>query len=215
MINLFKASVIAVTAITLNTSSLTFAADEFVKTAKSRPLQTSDAAAIDQLSILCSKQLRASALAANQGSTQSKRLAQRLSTTLSTFCEEIRTLAKNEKIELSTSFSENSALRPDGRVDANSENLKDTARTRNNGGEAGNTGTVKAKPMGINHQANNALIESLKKLKGESFDMAYKNLLISDRVVAAKLLNQISSSTDAQISTFGKKYLNMLNQAKH
>lgn len=214
MINLLKTSVIAVTAITLNTAGLVVGADEFVKTVESKPLQTNEAAAIDQLSILCSKQLRASALAASQGSAQSKRLAQRLSTTLTAFSEEIRTLAKNEKIELSTSFSENSVLRPDGRVDANSENLKDTARIRNNGGEAGNSGAVKAKPMGINHQANNALIESLKKLKGEPFDSAYKNLLISDRAVAEKLLNQISSSSDPQISTFGKKYLSMLNQAK-
>jgi len=212
MLNLFKPGLILITAIGLNATFITLQEqpDKFYDKQQS---QTSDAALLDQMSILCTKHIRASALAITNGGPTAANWAKQLSPMLMTFNEDIRSLAKNKKVTLSTTLPEG-GQRPDGRIDSAPENLKDTARARNNGGEAGNTGEMKAKPKGINHPANNALIESLKKLNGSTFDQAYKNLLVSDRLIAEKLLTQASKSTDAELASFGRKYLKTIAQAR-
>jgi putative membrane protein len=175
--------------------------------------QTSDAALLNQLNELCTKQLRAAGLAGKQGGTEVKNWGNRLSIILSQFNDEIRVLAKNKSIALSSSMPEG-GQRPDGRTDSSPENLRDTSRINSGAGEAGNSGLTKTKAIGINDQASNALVASLKKLKGNAFDRSYKNLLLSDRPTAENLLYNASQSTDASISAFGKKHLAKLKAAK-
>jgi putative membrane protein len=175
--------------------------------------QQNDAALIGQLNELCTKHLRASGIASQQGGEKVKAVATRLSLKLSQFNEEIRNLAKSKSIALSSTLPEG-GQRPDGRTDASPENLKDTSRIRYGSGEAGNSGNVKTNPIGINDASSNALVSSLKKLKGSAFDKAYKNLLISDRNTAEKLLESTSRSSDSAISAFAKKYLEKLKAAK-
>ncbi|KLT67189.1 hypothetical protein AB669_00165 [Pedobacter sp. BMA] len=212
--NLLKTSLIAITASALS-SSVTLdikpASRHFVhKTSQ----QNSDAALLNDLNALCIKQLRASAIASQQGGTKAGDWGSRLSVTLNKFNDEIRVLAKNKKVVLSSALPEG-GQRPDGRVDSSPENLRDTSRIKNGGGEAGYEGTKKVESIGgINDAASNALIESLKKLKGNAFDKAYQNLLISDRQTAQTLLTKAAQSSDRDVKTFASKYLQKLNSAK-
>jgi len=213
MINLIQSGIIILTATTLGTGYPTVETGSIEPVAKLRSTQNTDAALLNQLYTLGIKQLRASGIAATQGGTQVKDWGNRLSLVLSKFNDELRLLAKSRSIVLTGALPEG-GQRPDGRVDSSPENLRDTSRIKNGGGEAGNNGAVKTKAIGINDEANNALVESLKKLNGSAFDLAYKNLLKSDRQTAEKLLDQASASTDANIATFAKKYRSMLMKAK-
>ncbi|RBQ09981.1 hypothetical protein [Pedobacter miscanthi] len=174
--------------------------------------QANDAATLNELNALCSKQLRAASLAAKQGNS-TKEWGNRISVTLSGFSDELKVLAKKKSIQLAGTLPEG-GQRPDGRVDSSPENMRDTSRLSNAGGEAGNSGMVKTTPKGINDGASNALVESLAKLKGNTFDITYRNLLISDRPIAEKLLSRASASKDSEISAFAKKYLGKLRSTK-
>jgi len=177
----------------------------------STTIQSSDAAILNELNLLCSKELRAAGLAAKQGN-KTKAWGDKATEALSSFSAELKVLAKKKSIQLMGTLPAG-GQRPDGRTDSSPENLKDTARLNNTGGEAGNSGTVKTTPKGINDEANNALAESLSKLHGNAFDNAYRNLLISDRPVAEKLLAKVAASNDKDISAFAKKYLSKLKSA--
>ncbi len=212
--NLLKISLIAITASALSSSAEVNIKTGDIALVQRGSQQNSDAALLNDLNALCIKQLRASALASQQGGTKAGDWGSRLSVTLSKFNDEIRILAKNKKIVLSSALPEG-GQRPDGRVDSSPENLRDTSRIKNGGGEAGYEGTKKVESVGgINDAASNALIESLKKLKGGAFDKAYQNLLISDRETAQTLLTKAAQSSDRDIKTFAGRYLQKLNSAK-
>ncbi|KIA96578.1 hypothetical protein OC25_02230 [Pedobacter kyungheensis] len=174
--------------------------------------QSSDAATLNELNLLCSKQLRAAGLANKQGN-KTKVWGNKATEALSSFSTELKVLAKNKSIQLTGTLPAG-GQRPDGRTDSSPENLKDTARLNNTAGEAGNSGLVKTTPKGINDEANTALAESLSKLNGTAFDSAYQGLLISDRPVAEKLLAKAATSSDSDISSFAKKYLSKLRSAR-
>ncbi len=176
--------------------------------------QSEDAALLNELNALCNKQLRAAALAARNGGTQTRSQAEKLTMVLTKFNDELRVLAKSGKVVLAGAFPEG-GQRPDGRVDASPENLRDTSRIKNGGGEAGNSGIAKAEATGINDASSNAMASGLQKLKGPSFDKAYQNLLISDRPLAEKLLAKASSSSDKAIASFGVKYQRMLRGVRN
>lgn len=213
MISFIQSGIIAITA------SIVFNSPSNIKETSTRSNfnatinQQSDAALLGQLNELCTKHLRAAGIASEQGAEKTKAIATRLSLNLSQFNEELRILAKSKSITLSSILPQG-GQRPDGRTDSSPENLKDTSRIRYGSGEAGNSGHAKTTPMGINDDSSNALVSSLKKLKGTAFDKAYKNLLLSDRQTAEKLLESASRSTDGAISAFAKKYLKKLKAAQ-
>lgn len=212
--SLLKISLIAITASALSSADASSIKPAHTPVFQKNEQQNSDAAVLNDLNALCMKQLRASALASQQGGTRAKDWGSRLSVTLSKFNDEIRVLAKNKKVVLSSAMPEG-GQRPDGRIDSSPENLRDTSRIKNGGGEAGFEGTKKVDSIGgINDHASNALIESLKKLKGAEFDKAYQNLLISDRQTAQTLLTKASQSSDRDIKAFASRYLQKLNAAK-
>jgi putative membrane protein len=213
MINILKISTIALGIAALLPGNPIRQNSQFHKTASTYAPQQTDAATLTELSALSTKHLRASALASEQGGSEVKQWGSRLSLILGSFNEELRTLAKKKSIVLDGTLPQG-GQRPDGRVDASPENMKDTSRTVNGSGEAGNSGKTKTTPTGINDGASNALIESLKKLKVDAFDRAYKNLLISDRPKAEQLLVKASQSKDNDIASLGKKYLAKLKTAK-
>lgn len=195
------------------------AAQPLSQTASSSPNQQqttperSDTAMLNELSNLATKHLRVAALAESQGSASLKPKAARLRTILGNFNEELRNLAKSKSIVLVTALPEG-GQRPDGRIDASPENLRDTSRIKTGAGEAGKNGTVKTKSSANNDASTNALISSLKKLRGSAFDQAYRNLLAGDRETAQALLTKTVASKDTQVTSFAKKYLYMLENAK-
>lgn len=175
-------------------------------------IQSDDPATLNELNALCSKQLRAAGLAAKQGE-RTKQSGNKAIVVLSSFSDELKLLTKKKSIQLAGTLPQG-GQRPDGRVDSSPENLKDTSRLNNAGGEAGNSGTVKTTPNGLNDGANNSVVESLAKLNGNAFDSTYRNLLISDRPTAEKLLMKVAASRDKDIAAFASKYLNKLSSAK-
>lgn len=212
MINIIQPSIILLSSSLIFSSPAKQAETRAASNSMAFMIQSTDAATLNELSLLCSKQLRAAGLAAKQGNS-TKAWGNKATAALSSFSDELKLLAKKKSIALSGILPQG-GQRPDGRVDSSPENLKDTSRLNNAGGEAGNSGAVKTTPKGINDSANNALAESLAKLKGNAFDSAYRNLLISDRPTAEKLLTSAAASTDRDISAFAKKYLNKLSSAK-
>ncbi len=213
MINILKISTIALGMAALSTGNPIQQNRQLHKSAINYAPQQNDAATLTELGALSTKHLRASALAAEQGGVEVKQLGSRLSLILGSFNDELRTLAKKKSIVLDGTLPQG-GQRPDGRIDSSPENMRDTSRTSNGGGEAGNSGKTRTTPSGINDSASNALIESLKKLKGNAFDRGYRNLLISDRPKAQQLLLKASQSNDSEIASLGKKYLQKLKTAK-
>lgn len=175
-------------------------------------IQNGDEVFLKQSAVLCLEELRASNLAAKQGGARIKKMASQLTLELTKVNEELRVLAKNKAIDLPTTLP-NGGMSPDGRIDSAPDNLRDTARLRNNNGQAGNTGTSASAAAGLSNAATNKLIQNLTALKGKAFDDAYLSLLKNDRNRALQLLDQGSQSTDAAIRQFAKKHLKALQQA--
>ncbi|KQM72688.1 hypothetical protein ASE74_22725 [Pedobacter sp. Leaf216] len=122
--------------------------------------------------------------------------------------EELKVLAKLKKVNLPNSTPDD-GQRPDGRVDSAPENLKDTSRVKNTGGEAGNTGlTTKG---GNEYDVTNAT-EQLNKLSGTSFDKAYVQMMVTDHQNAVALFEKASQSTDAAVKAYANKYLPVLKK---
>jgi len=124
--------------------------------------------------------------------------------------EELRVLAKIKKVNLPMSMPKGE-LRPDGRVDSAPDNMRDTSRTKNAEGEAGNTGL--AKPTNGATEADvTSAIEKLNNLSGSSFDKAYIKMMVADHQNAISLFEKASQSTDAQVKAYAKKYLPVLKK---
>jgi putative membrane protein len=125
--------------------------------------------------------------------------------------EELRTLAKLKKVDLPMSRPEG-GQRPDGRVDSSPENMKDTSRTKNDGGEAGNNGqTQKAGSGATDAEVTNAT-EKLNGLSGASFDKAYIEMMVADHQNAVALFEKASQSTDSAVKAYASKYLPVLKK---
>jgi len=123
--------------------------------------------------------------------------------------EELRALAKLKKVTLPMSTPEG-GLRPDGRVDSAPENLKDTSRTRNAGGEAGNTGLA---PKTGNAEAEvTHAISRLNSLSGGTFDKAYAEMMVSDHQQAVALFEKAAQSSDIDVKKYAGKYLPILKK---
>lgn len=125
--------------------------------------------------------------------------------------EELRSLAKLKKVNLPMSRPEGE-LRPDGRVDSSPENMKDTSRTKNAEGEAGNTGLAKKNANGATETGVTDAIEKLNNLSGASFDKAYIEMMVIDHQNAVALFEKASESTDSDVKTYANKYLPILKK---
>ncbi|WP_168202431.1 DUF4142 domain-containing protein [Pedobacter sp. KBS0701] len=125
--------------------------------------------------------------------------------------EELRILAKLKKIGLPMSTPEG-GQRPDGRIDSAPENMKDTSRTKNAGGEAGNTGLAKKAANGTTETEVTQSIDRLNNLSGSSFDKAYIEMMVSDHQKAVALFEKASQSSDVDVKTYARKYLPILKK---
>ncbi|MGQ7856077.1 DUF4142 domain-containing protein [Pedobacter sp. WC2501] len=125
--------------------------------------------------------------------------------------EELRALAKLKKVNLPMSRPEGE-LRPDGRVDSSPENMRDTSRTKNAGGEAGNAGLAKITANGATEADVTNAIEKLKNLNGTSFDKAYIEMMAIDHQSATSLFEKASQSTDPEVKVYANKYLPVLKK---
>jgi len=125
--------------------------------------------------------------------------------------EELRALAKLKKAELPMSTPEG-GQRSDGRVDSSPENMKDTSRTKNAGGEAGNTGLAKKSANGATAVEVTNALDQLNNLSGNSFDKAYVEMMVSDHQKAVALFEKASQSTDNAVKTYANKYLPVLKK---
>ncbi|QXU43716.1 DUF4142 domain-containing protein [Pedobacter sp. D749] len=125
--------------------------------------------------------------------------------------EELRALAKIKKVNLPMSMPEGE-LRPDGRVDSAPDNMRDTSRTKNAGGEAGNTGLAKKPTNGATEADVTNAIEKLKSLNGASFDKAYVDMMIADHQDAVSLFEKATQSTDVEVKAYANKYLPVLKK---
>lgn len=125
--------------------------------------------------------------------------------------EELRLLAKLKKITLPMSTPEG-GQRPDGRVDSAPENLKDTSRTRNAGGEAGNTGLAKKTLNGPTETDVTQAINQLNNLSGSAFDKAYVEMMVLDHQNAVALFEKAAQSADVDVKKYAGKYLPVLKK---
>ncbi|MDQ0639020.1 putative membrane protein [Pedobacter sp. W3I1] len=125
--------------------------------------------------------------------------------------EELRTLAKLKKVNLPMSRPEGE-LRPDGRVDSSPENLKDTSRSKNAEGEAGNTGQVKKTGSNANEIDVTSAVNNLNNLSGASFDKAYVEMMLADHQNAVALFEKAAQSTDRAVKAYASKYLPVLKK---
>jgi len=125
--------------------------------------------------------------------------------------EELRVLARLKNVELPMSTPEG-GQRPDGRIDSSPENMKDTSRTKNAGGEAGNTGLAKKTVNGTTEAEVTQAIDRLNNLSGSAFDKAYVVMMVSDHQKAVSLFEKAAQSSDADVKRYAGKYLPILQK---
>ncbi|WP_406827029.1 DUF4142 domain-containing protein [Pedobacter sp. KACC 23697] len=125
--------------------------------------------------------------------------------------EELRLLAKLKKVALPMSNPEG-GQRPDGRVDSAPENLKDTSRTKNAGGEAGNTGLAQKTINETTEAEVTRAINQLNNLSGSSFDKTYVEMMVSDHQKAVALFEKAVQSSDIDVKRYAGKYLPILKK---
>ncbi|MFC3559109.1 hypothetical protein [Pedobacter jamesrossensis] len=176
-------------------------------------VQNNDELFLRQASVLCMEHLRVAKIATKQGGGRTKSMATKLTLALSKASEELRTIAKAKSINLPTTLPDGSQ-RPDGRVDSAPDNLRDTSRLKNGGGEAGNTGMSNPVGLRMDGVEVNKLVENLSTLKGAEFDKAYSDLLKKDIIKANAVLQSGLKSQDSAISGFSKKYYDILQKAQ-
>lgn len=169
---------------------------------------------IKQAMLYGMKALQTGGLAANNAANSGiKTFAKMMVTEHSKVNDELRTLATNKKISLPMNKPEG-GLRPDGRVDATPENLKDTSRNQGMG-EAGNNGSLTKKSSADAQIAETSIsndIDQLKGLKGSNFDKKYTEITISDHQNAIALFEAGSKVKDPAIRAYATKYLPVLKK---
>ncbi|NTD97014.1 DUF4142 domain-containing protein [Agrobacterium tumefaciens] len=121
--------------------------------------------------------------------------------------EELKLLAKTKSVSLPMSKLPG-GMRPDGRVDSQLENMKDTTRNQNVAEAAGNmSGSATPNPDGDTEADILKSVEDLKKMKGASLDQAYVNVMISDHEKAIALFEEGAKSKDSAVRKFASKHL--------
>jgi putative membrane protein len=167
---------------------------------------------LQQAAIAGMKEVLTGKLAANKGTDKKvKAFGQIMLDDHTKASEELRVLAKLKKVDLPMSTPEG-GQRPDGRVDSAPENMKDTSRTRNAGGEAGNTGLAKKVANGTTEAEVTQSIDRLNNLSGRSFDKVYLEMMVSDHQKAVALFEKGSQSSDFDVKTYARKYLPILKK---
>jgi putative membrane protein len=167
---------------------------------------------LQQVAIAGMKEVSTGKLAAKKATDQKiKAFGQMMVNDHTTASEELRSLAKLKKVNLPMSTPEGE-LRPDGRVDSSPENMKDTSRTKNAGGEAGNTGLAKKTENGATEADVTNAIEKLNNLSGASFDKAYVEMMVVDHQHAVALFEKASKSIDNDVKAYANKYLPALRK---
>lgn len=168
---------------------------------------------LKQSSAISMRGLLAANLAIEKGkSAKVKSLGKAMVDRLSEVNEEIRVLAKSQKVTLPMS-TPGGGQRPDGRIDSAPENLQDTSRIKNSGGEAGNTGQTANNVSGTSQVEVSNSIERLRSLSGAEFDNAYLQMVKEDQIKAISLFQEASKSSDKEIRTFANKYLPMVKKS--
>ncbi|GGE70185.1 putative outer membrane protein [Pedobacter psychrotolerans] len=121
--------------------------------------------------------------------------------------EELKLLAKAKGVSLPMSKLPG-GMRPDGRIDSELENLKDTTRNQNVAEAAGNMkSSVTPYRDGDTEADILKSVEDLKKMKGVSLDQAYVDVMISDHQKAIALFEEGAKSKDSAIRKFASKHL--------
>lgn len=168
---------------------------------------------LKQSSAISMRGLLAANLAIEKGkSAKVKSLGKAMVDRLSEVNEEIRVLAKSQKVTLPMS-TPGGGQRPDGRIDSAPENLQDTSRIKNSGGEAGNTGQTANSVSGTSQVEVSNSIERLRSLSGAEFDNAYLQMVKEDQIKAISLFQEASKSSDKEIRTFANKYMPMIKKS--
>lgn len=154
------------------------------------------------------KEVQLSGVASEQSADPKiKAFAQMMINDHSKVNEELKLLAKSKGVNLPMSKLPG-GMRPDGRVDSELENLKDTTRNQNVGEAAGNTKpAVSLHPGGDTEAEILNSVEDLKQMKGTALDQAYVNVMISDHQKAITLFEEGAKSKDSAIRKFASKHL--------
>ncbi|UKT64652.1 DUF4142 domain-containing protein [Pedobacter mucosus] len=159
------------------------------------------------------KALQTGGLAVNQSKNAGvKSFAKMIVNNHSMANNELRTLATKMKITLPMSKPEG-GLRPDGRVDATPENLKDTSRNQNMG-EAGNNGKMQ-KSISSGQIGDEAIlkdINGLKTLSGNNFDKRFVEMMMTDQQKSITLFEEGTKAKDPGVKAFADKYLPILKK---
>lgn len=167
---------------------------------------------LQQAAIVGMKEVLTGKLAANKATDKKiKAFGQMMVDDHNKANEELRLLAKLKKVSLPMSNPEG-GQRPDGRVDSAPENLKDTSRTKNAEGEAGNTGFAQKTVDGTTEAEVTQAITQLNNLSGGAFDKTYVEMMVLDHQKAVSLFEKAAQSSDTDIKRYAGKYLPTLKK---
>lgn len=171
-----------------------------------------DARLIKQLYINSNQVLLGSKLAADKSlNSRLKTLSEEIVKKQIAVNEDLRAQAKIKGIELPMSTPEG-GQRPDGRIDSAPENLRDTSRIQNAGGEAVVPSGKKPQASATDEVSVSTEINRLKNLEAKSFDKAYLESASANQKQLISLLEEAENSSDSQIKAFSKKYLPQARQ---
>lgn len=172
----------------------------------------SDRKVIKQLYINSNQALLSSKLATDKSTnSRLKVLTEEIVKRQIALNEDLRALSKVKGIDLPMSTPEG-GQRADGRIDSAPENLRDTSRIQNAGGEAVVPSVKKTQASIIDEVGVSTEINRLKNLEAKSFDKAYQQTAITNQNQLIALLEEAGSSTDSDIKAFSKKYLPQARQ---
>lgn len=174
-------------------------------------LSASDSQLIRETYILSNQSLLSARLATTQGNGKDvKTLSAELLKRHMQLTEALRAFAKSKQINLPLTMPQG-GQRPDGRVDAAPENLRDTSRIQTASGEA-----IGGKKQGHSNAVDgveaNEEVSRLKAFKGTEFDMAYVKSALNTQNQLLQLFEKGLTSGDAQIKSFSNKYLPQAKQ---
>ncbi|WP_421943117.1 hypothetical protein [Pedobacter sp.] len=172
----------------------------------------SDARVIKQLYINSTQALLSSKLATYKSkNSRLKVLTEEIVERQIALNEDLRALSKAKGIDLPMSTPEG-GLRPDGRIDSAPENLRDTSRIQNAGGEAVVQSGKKPQANIIDEVSVSTEVNRLKNLDEKSIDKAYQQSATTNQNQLIALLEEAGNSTDSEIKVFSKKYLPQAKQ---
>lgn len=174
-------------------------------------LAAADERILQDAYIYSNQSLLSAKLAIQQGSSRDvKAISAELLQKHMQLTEALRMFAKSKQVNLPLTLPQG-GQRPDGRIDAAPENLRDTSRIQVAGGEAlggkkqGNASAVDGVEVGEE-------VLRLKKLSGDAFDKAYIKSALSAQNNLLRLFKNASASGDQQIKSFASKFQSVAKQ---